>query len=353
MPVTLKQVAQSLNLSPSLVSGVLNGRAGVWASEETRRRIHAAAQEMGYRPSAAARTLRSGRTHVVSLVYTGTLDEPVDALAEWLGPRGYELHVRVYAEQRELMDGLAETVSARRCDAVVLWGPEMLVEEQAAYLAGTSMPFAVKGRHEVRHPEWPQVDYDHEQMMREAVAHLVRLGHRRIAYIGHPGDVAYSRALFTGYRAALEAQTGQRMDLDLVASADEDPARAERVLEAWLDLPEARRPTALVVGAGNGAWYGAEIALARRGRTIGDGPGQFSVVGQAREGLRLAFGLGHAYLDVGFEHLARALAEHLLEPMLARKQPAGTIVRLRPQLRPTPTLDLLRVGRFEPYPVHR
>jgi hypothetical protein len=139
------------------------------------------------------------------------------------------------------------------------------------------------------------------------------------------------------------------MDLDLVGSADEDPERTARLMDAWLDRPPPGQPTALVVGAGNGAWYGAEIALARRGRVIGDGEGQFSVVGQAREGLRLAFGAGHAYFDIGFAQLARALGDHLLGPMLAGRRPPGAIVRLRPELRPTQGLELGRIGRFVPH----
>ncbi len=349
MPVTLKQVAQSLRLSPSLVSGVLNGRDGVWASEQTRARIHAAALEMGYRPNAAARALRSGKTHVVGLLYTGSLNEPVETLAEWLGARGYELRIHVFADQRALLAGLGNAVHSKECDAIVLWGNEQEVEEQAAYLETTEMPFALKGRHEARHPAWPQVDFDHEHMMRQAVDHLVRLGHRRIAYIGHTGDVAYSRSLYTGFGAAMEALAGSPIDLDLVAGIDEDVERAARTVHAWLSRPADLRPTALVVGAGNAAWYGTEFALAMRGRVIGEGTGQFAVIGQARHGLRLAFGAGHAFVDLDFRHLARALADRLLAPLLAGERPLETVIRLRPDLRPTDGLNLLQLGRFEPH----
>src|SRR5690242_21829016 len=74
MAIKLRDIATKLNLSPSLVSGVLNDRAGVWASEETRERIRRTARELGYRPHAAARALRSGKTNTVALVYINPAD---------------------------------------------------------------------------------------------------------------------------------------------------------------------------------------------------------------------------------------------------------------------------------------
>src|SRR5690349_6471146 len=109
MAVKLRDIATKLNLSPSLVSGVLNERPGVWASEETRRRIHNMARELGYRPNAAARALRSGKTHTVALVYLDTSGlghvHPglvVDELARYLGSCGYELLIKVFSDQERL-----------------------------------------------------------------------------------------------------------------------------------------------------------------------------------------------------------------------------------------------------------
>ena len=58
MRTRLKDVAAELKLSPALVSGVLNGRDNVWASEETRARIVATARKLDYHPSTTAQALR-------------------------------------------------------------------------------------------------------------------------------------------------------------------------------------------------------------------------------------------------------------------------------------------------------
>lgn len=65
---TLAQIAKLTGLSPSTVSAVLNQRPHCWASAKTRRQIHDAARELGYRPNMVARSLRGGKTQTVGLI---------------------------------------------------------------------------------------------------------------------------------------------------------------------------------------------------------------------------------------------------------------------------------------------
>ena len=65
MRVTQKDIANRLSLSQSLVAGVLADKPGVWVSPANRDRIQLVAREMGYRPNAAARRLRSGKSDSV------------------------------------------------------------------------------------------------------------------------------------------------------------------------------------------------------------------------------------------------------------------------------------------------
>src|SRR5580693_1363266 len=69
MRTRLKDVAAKLNISPALVSGVLNNRPHIWASEETRARILEAAKALNYHPSAAAQALSKGKTDTIAFVY--------------------------------------------------------------------------------------------------------------------------------------------------------------------------------------------------------------------------------------------------------------------------------------------
>ena len=172
MPVKLRDVAAQLNLSPSLVSSVLNKREGVWASEETRKRIREAVVQMGYRPNATARALRSGKTGSVGLFYLNRVEPDgtinylppgyegvVEVLAEYLGQKGLSLSVKVFSEQPDLLLNLEESCRSKLYDAFVLWGLMYDVLEQGRIPEKYKIPFVVKGRLEVDHPDWPQIDF--------------------------------------------------------------------------------------------------------------------------------------------------------------------------------------------------
>ncbi|RYG34722.1 LacI family transcriptional regulator [bacterium] len=348
MRTRLKDVAAELKLSPALVSGVLNGRENVWASEETRRRIVTTARQLDYHPNTTAQALSSGKTRNVALVYrrlegvnyrlayTGL----VDVFSAELQSRGHDLLVCNFATQEEVLDHLRRIANARTCDAVILWGREVDTEPQAELLESLKMPFLVKGRHEKAHPDWFQIDFDHEWMMANAVEKLVSLGHRRLAYIGFPLDEAYVHALRRGYTEAHERLLGHAPDPNLFGNADDTMAANEATISAWLALPKAVRPTAFVLGAGNHAWHALEASLARIGRSLELTPGGYAAAGVASYYFTLMFGEAFAYQGIEIDNLARSSSPGLLDAVFSGKR-ATAIARLRPEMVPAPTLGLV------------
>ena len=354
MATRLRDIAEKLKLSPALISGVLNDRPGVWASEETRQRIRLTAKELGYRPNPAARALSSGKANAVAFVYSFPEDTYLQAqysnivgiLGQHLNAVGCEMLVRILDTQQAVMECLTELVRSRACDAFVLWGIEADVEKQAAYLEQVGIPFLAKGRHEERHPEWPQIEYDHEAMMQRTVAHLADRGHERIAYIGHLTEAPFRYRLRDGFQAAMRARFGTPAQRDYIAELPHPFAFAQGKMLEWLELPEAEQPTALAVGAGNPTWQGVELALAQHGRVIGDGPGEFAVAGITHAPSNLLFGRGHSFPYVDFAELTEAAIEPLLLPILRGEPLAVPIVRICPALRPLPSLNLLDYTTF-------
>ncbi len=345
MRTRLKDVAESLKLSPALVSGVLNGRSNVWASEETRARVLEAARALNYHPSTAAQALSSGKTSNVALVYrrleglsyrlayTGL----VDTFSAELQGRGYDLMVSNFATNEEVIDHLQKLASARSCEAVILWGREEDTEEQGEFLESKGIPFLVKGRHEIRHPNWYQIDFDHEWMMRNAVERVVALGHRRIAYLGFPHDEEFVHALRRGYTEAHRELLGTRPQF-FGEFEDEVAPNADRVRE-WLDLPEDQRPTGFIIGSGNHAWHALEAELVRHGRTLGFGPTDSAAAGIVSHYFTLMFGEALAYQGIEIDNLARLGSPGLLNAVL-REDQIDTIARLRPEMTLAPTLGL-------------
>ena len=343
MTVTQKQIAQRLNLSQSLVAGVLNGRPGVWASEANRERILRTARELNYRPNRTARALRRGKTQLVACVFFGPpgSDAVIETLADGVAENGYDLLVRVIPRPDQAAERTDDLLAASTCDAVLLWGLEGDVESPAARLERAGVRFAVKGRFEEEHLDWPQVDFDHEGMMAQAVRHLADAGHERIAYLGYDNDLVYARRLRQGYQSAMEARLGRAADPALCAAVANPPEAVAAPLERWMALPPRRRPTAVVIGAGATAWQGIEQWLARNGRRrIGPGPGDLAVAGLGGTDTPLVFGDGLAYRHTDHVELARAMGSRLLAPLLAGEDPATKVVRLLPPLRPQHSLRL-------------
>ena len=143
MRVTQKDIADRLNLSQSAVTKVLNNKPGVWISDENRQRIHSLAREMNYRPNAAARSLRSGRYNTVTMTHLRSVDDSsrtqlslgAETLAHRLGEMGYELKAQSLCSVRKsCWTSLNDLTLTRDSDAVVLWGDEKVVEDQALLL---------------------------------------------------------------------------------------------------------------------------------------------------------------------------------------------------------------------------
>ena len=351
MAVTQNDVAREAGVSQSLVAHVLNGRPGPWASAEVRERIFATAARLQYKPNAAARALRSGKTNTVALLYaresSGAVSvgysEVAEALSDHLAPLGYGLLIHSLPDSSRMMERIQNLRATGACDFFVLLGDEIEIEPHASLLAERGHRFALKGHFESTHPDWPQVDFDHRGMMRGAVAFLVGCGHRRIAYLGHENMRVYARELRAGFREAM-AELAPAADLDRfhipIRVRGEDAETVEEHMAAWDALPQGERPTAAVVGARDEAWLGLELALHRRGGRIGEGPGEFTVAGLSTRHHRPLFGRGYIFPRVELYDLGKAMAEQIVGPLLQGHEIEQPIVRVLPrlQLGPLPLL---------------
>ena len=233
---TLEDVAARTGLSRSLVSLVMRG-ARTGATAETRERVLKAAAEIGYRPDARARLLASGRSRLIGVVFgmTGRFHlEFLDGLYVAAKKADYQLILSALTPRRD--DGEAvETLLDFRCDAAIILAPDRAV----AGLAGR-LPVVTVGWH-VKNPAVDVVRTSDDEGMRQAVDHLVGLGHRRILHVdGGLGPVSTSRR--RGYRAAMRRH-GLEQEIRVVRGGitQEDGSSAARYL-----IAASTRPTAVI-----------------------------------------------------------------------------------------------------------
>lgn len=263
---TMADIARRVGVSRPLVSIVLRGVEG--ASEETRQRVLRAAAELGYRPDSLAQKLRSNRTRHLGVVFA--LRRPFEIeLVEHMFPVAGKLnyHLLLGATTRGRDQDLAiDELLRYRCEGLIVVGPEPEghhLEPIAARVAIVEVGRAAAcGRADV-------VRNDDSLGTRQAVDHLVALGHRSIAFIdggANPGAAARQ----AGYRAAMTSHDlASRIRVIPGGYTEDDGEASARALLAG-ELPTA------VIASNDLAAIGVLDTMLRAGVQV---PDDLSVVG--------------------------------------------------------------------------
>lgn len=201
VPATIRDVARASGVHISTVSRTFS--APHLVNPETRVRVLACAEDLGYRPNRAARALITGRTHNIGLIVADIANPffpPLIKAAEGQA-RHRDYHVFVadtnedQAAEEELVHALAKQV-----DGVLLCSPRMsnsLIEQVSREVPVVVINRQVAGL--------PCVMMDVGQGARLAIEHLLGLGHRRIALLGGPRGSWTNREIRRAAGAAARA----------------------------------------------------------------------------------------------------------------------------------------------------
>ena len=241
---TISDVATAAGVSKGLVSFALNDRPGV--APETRQRILDVAAELGWRPSLRARSLSTNRAFALGLVIARApeviADDPffpafIAGVQSVLGPRGQSLvlgMVNSIADEEHFYRQLAVD---GRVDGVILTDLRRN-DPRIALASELGLRAVTLGRADVASP-FPSVSLDDGPGIRDVVAHLVDLGHVRIAHVAGPSRMLH------GVRRRLSfehAMSERGLASDLVIETDFSAADGARATAELL----TRRPTAIV-----------------------------------------------------------------------------------------------------------
>ncbi|MCB2156057.1 LacI family transcriptional regulator [bacterium] len=280
--VSADEVARLAGVSVMTVSRALRGTAGV--SPKTRDRIVQIATEIGYQPSQAARSLRTGKIETIGfLIWShdalrGTYhSDSLAGIDHVVSDQGYNVLLTVPPKHVRTADYARRLVHERRVGSLVLQGarlsPQDLKELEAVEAPKVFINYT--GKLSARKHRASCIGFDNADGLEQAVRHLVALGHERIAYIGGtPGD-----------RDAIEREAGYRSAMKkLKLRVNEDwvrPGHFSHALDAgqsqgdYLIAEGGAGPTAIVCASDEIA-YGVLSSARRAGLEL---PRQLSVVG--------------------------------------------------------------------------
>jgi LacI family transcriptional regulator len=223
--VTSQDVANLAGVSRTTVSLVLNNVEGFKIRRDTRQRVIKAAGELGYVPDAAAQALASRRARIIGLILTRfphhiSTDAFITQILEGLFDIIHQNDMRLLIdiiEPEHQHEAYLQLVRANRIDGILLSGPR-LDDDALRVLETENFPTVLIGQ--LPNATFCSVDVDNRAAAKVAVAHLIRLGHERIAFISN-AHFTYTAALDRkeGYRIAL-IEAGIPYDENLVRSGD-------------------------------------------------------------------------------------------------------------------------------------
>lgn len=270
-PITIVDVARAAGVSHSTVSRVLNGRP--YIKDETRQRVLATLDRLGYVANLKARGLAGGRLGVIGLVvldldssYILQVVRGVDAA---LADNGWDLMLCTTHRREQREASYVSRLSMGLVDGLIVLLP-LHYDRYARQLAEKQFPFVLLDHAGSRLAN--SVIAQNRAGAREAVEHLAGLGHQRVAVI--TGDLAVTAGLdrLTGYRDAVK-EFGLDDDPALVVTGDFLETGGYAGMRRLLDLD---RPPSAVFASSDTAAFGAMRAVSERGLTV---PADVSVVG--------------------------------------------------------------------------
>jgi DNA-binding LacI/PurR family transcriptional regulator len=201
----MTDVAQLAGVSHQTVSRVLNDHPSV--RPDTRDRVMSAIDQLGYRPNSAARILVTGRSEVLGVIsFDTTLYGPastVYGIERAAREAGYFVSIAsLPALDVESVREAADRLIAQSVAGIMIVAPLMSAAEAITTLPSNLPVVLVQGGPETGAPE---VIVDHESGARQAVEHLLGLGHPTVWHVTGPDGWIESKARLSGWRAALAA----------------------------------------------------------------------------------------------------------------------------------------------------
>lgn len=273
MPVTIKDIAKRAEVSHSTVSRALRGSPLI--AGNTTERIRQAALDLGYLPSAAARSLKTRRSQALGVILT-SVDDPffseiLQGIEQVAQEGGYSLFIAASQHDPQREQAIVQAMSEHRVDGVIICSASFQAEQRRQFLA-YGVPIVVVNNQAAEEYRY-SIYHDDLDGCRQLTRHLLSLGHRRIAYLGNSLSGRTTQDRLSGFQQEMNA-AGLVVPVEHVLQLPGGgPAQGVAGVEYFLSLPVS--PSALVCFNDMVA-IGALKALQQAGRRV---PDDFSLTG--------------------------------------------------------------------------
>lgn len=270
MAVTLKEVAERAGVSRSAVSRTFTEGASV--SEKTRKKVEAAAQELGYSPNALASSLTTGRTKLIGLV-SNNFHNPIflevfDQFTRGLQDRGYRPLLLNLTDETDA-EASVRLLRQYSVDGVIV-ASSTLPPNFAAAFHEAGVPVVHSFGRSAQNPPVPVIGIDNVACGRMAARTLLTRGYKRVAFLGGPPDATSTQDRFDGFMQIVRDADGVAVTHSFAQAYTFDAGRAE-----MLRLLQSPHADAYFCGD-DVLSIGALSAIAESGLSV---PGDIGVIG--------------------------------------------------------------------------
>lgn len=231
--------------------------------QRTRDSVLAAASELGYVYNRGAASMRAAQSRIIGVVVNDLTNpyfaEIVAAIQDAMAEQERVVVMSNTAESTSRQAAFCTTMREYNVDAIVMCPAAGTDASFIQRIQSWGMPCILFSRN-VPDADVDYVGPDHSSGMREAVRHLIGLGHRRIAMIGLNDQISTGRERHDGYRAALE-EAGIALDDDLTITC---PATRTEGMAAIQQLLDRSAPPSAAACFNDILAFGAMLGLMAR-----------------------------------------------------------------------------------------
>lgn len=268
---TIKDVAQHAGVSPATVSRVLMNRGNV--SAKTVAVVQESIRQLGYHPNALARQLRQQQTRTIYVLIPGIDNAFFSEVFRGIETEALANHYQAFlvntnndkAQENFYLSALAQ----KQTDGIISLSAAAAASVIERQVAGLPMVVACQY---LEHSSLPNVTIDNIAAVKEAVAHLISLGHRNIGHLSGPSSNVLYRDRLTGYLRSL-TEHNISINMDYVSYGESTLLSG---YERTLELLQAHPEVTAVFASGDVMAIGSMKAAKELGRRI---PEDYAVIG--------------------------------------------------------------------------
>lgn len=314
--VTIYDIAEKTNLSPSTVARALNNSG--YCSKEAKEKVMSAADELGYVPHQAAKTLKNSITNKIMLCIPDIMNPyyfgMIKGVTEALEPYGYSVILGYTEHSRKKELEVLNSLKGRFVDGLV-FGSFNYDDELIEAIKETTLPTAITSmyQHSSDNNFYDCVYMDQPNASWAATMHCLEMGHREIVFVGGDPLEQNTRERFAGYKRAL-SEYGLSVNDDLLIQGH---FTREGAHAAFSDFIKSGKKCTAAVACNDLMGVGCMIACREAGLVV---PDDISLVSLDNTDYCLCTYPAMTSVDMMQDQVGRSSAEFVMDRIINKRE---------------------------------